>query len=228
MSNPYKSPYQIPYGTGGAGAAAFTSPASISGLVVWLDAADRGSTTNQWDDKSGNSNHYTSASAGNFPTFNSGAAVFNGSSTYLTGPSLASLTAGSVFMRIKTAPGESFTSNSGGFWIGTAPSDDHYTYGDTAYLGWGISQRPNCGVPSSADIWHNLSTEVSAAGAYKVHHAGALLHSSSQTPSWNTAPQIGKSKNNFWFYGDIKAVCIYNKVLSAEERTNLETYLAAL
>ena len=226
MSTPYKSPYQTPYGTGG-GPEPF-SPASITGLEVWLDAADPGETTNQWTDQSGNGNNYTSASASEFPTFSGGVATFNGSSHYLTGPSLASLTAGSVFMRIKTAPGESFLSDSGGFWIGTAGADDHYTYGNTAYLGWGISSRPNCGVPPNPDIWHNLSTEVSAAGAYKVHSGGSQIHSSTQTPSWNTAPQIGKSKGNFFFYGEIRAICIYSKVLTAEERADLEVYLAAL
>lgn len=51
------------------------TPAELTGLVLWLDAADastitlNGSTVSQWDDKSGNSRHATQATAANQPTY---------------------------------------------------------------------------------------------------------------------------------------------------------------
>ena len=60
-------------------------PTDIPSLITWLDASDRGVTTNQWDDKSGLGNHYTSSIAAEFPVFANGYADFNGSK-WLTGP----------------------------------------------------------------------------------------------------------------------------------------------
>ena len=203
-------------------------PTSISGLQVWLDASDRGSTTNRWDDKSGNNNHYTAASAGEFPTFSGGVATFNGTSHHLDGPSLAGLTAGSVFIRIKKPGADPFDSTTGIAHFGTNGANNHYTYGGTIYIGFGINARPVWGTGGDELVWHNLSTEVSAAGAYKGHTHNVLRYSGTHAPSWNSAPTFGKSIGGFYLTADVKALCIYNKVLSTEERSSLETYLDEL
>ena len=77
-------------------------PTNISGLVLWLDAADRGTTTDQWDDKSGQDNHWTSTT-GQFPTFGSEGATFAGSHR-LRSTALATLNPSSaeIFMRLRS------------------------------------------------------------------------------------------------------------------------------
>lgn len=51
------------------------TPAQLSGLALWLDAADagtitlNGSTVSQWNDKSGNGRHASQATAANQPTY---------------------------------------------------------------------------------------------------------------------------------------------------------------
>jgi hypothetical protein len=215
----------------GAGAIGQTfSPASISGLQLWLDANDRGSTTNQWDDKSGNNNHYTAASAAQFPTFSGGIASFDGVQQYVSGPNhLSSLSAGSVFMRVKKDTAGGSGTNTGIAAFGTNGNNDHYIYGTSIYIGWGITNRPNWGVGGDELIWHNLSTEISSGGIYKGHTHNVQRYSAGgNTPSWRTTPSVGKSSGSYYFEGHIKAVVIYNKVLSTQERADLETYLDGL
>lgn len=58
---------------GGSGGTSFT-PTDISGLALWLDAADAATITqaagavSQWDDKSTESNHFTQPTGANQPT----------------------------------------------------------------------------------------------------------------------------------------------------------------
>ena len=65
---------------GGAATPAFT-PASVEGLVLWLDASDESTITDaegavsQWNDKSGEANHATQGSSARMPA--TGAATFN-------------------------------------------------------------------------------------------------------------------------------------------------------
>ena len=62
------------------------SPNTISGLSLWLDAADNstfsfssGSNVSQWRDKSGNSNNFVSSGS---PTYSNNAVVFNGNNIF--------------------------------------------------------------------------------------------------------------------------------------------------
>jgi hypothetical protein len=84
-------------------AASAWTPAKLSGLALWLDAADantitlNGSTVSQWNDKSGNNRHASQATAANQPTYTPSGLngkptlTFDGSSDNLqaTIPSLA-------------------------------------------------------------------------------------------------------------------------------------------
>ena len=132
-------------------------------------------------------------------------------------------------MRLKRNPAQSSSGTDTGIaYFGTNGNNDHYIYGTSIYIGWGITGKPNCGAGGDEDIWHTVSTEVSSGGAYNLYTHNILRHSSSQTPSWQSAPTVGKSRTGYYWYGDIKAVVIYNKVLSTEERTDLQSYLDGL
>lgn len=83
---------------GGSGGASF-APADISGLALWLDAADAATITqssgsvSQWDDKSTELNHATQGTGANQPTTNTrtinGRNVldFDGANDYMSLPS---------------------------------------------------------------------------------------------------------------------------------------------
>ena len=57
------------------GGPALWTPANLSGLVVWLDAADASTITldvskvSQWSDKSGNGNHAVQSTASSRPSY---------------------------------------------------------------------------------------------------------------------------------------------------------------
>ena len=83
-----KLPYDHPYRWDGTlfGGPKLWRPDELgASLALWLDAEDtasitlNGSTVSQWDDKSGNSRHFSQATAANQPTYQ--AAGFNGRPT---------------------------------------------------------------------------------------------------------------------------------------------------
>ena len=73
LENPTSRAFTSPFVS--AGTPPFT-PASISGLALWLDAADTATITqssglvSQWNDKSGNARHATQATGANQPVTN--------------------------------------------------------------------------------------------------------------------------------------------------------------
>lgn len=204
-------------------------PTDISGLAVWLDADDRGSTTNQWDDKSGNSRHFNSPTADNFPTFSGGIATFDGVNDYLNGPSLASLTAGEVFCQIKKAVDPPVTGSKTGMWkFGTDTFQDHYQYTDgNAYLGFGSNTRKNTGNPSqNTAVWHTLGI-ISISGEFTVYtNSTTHFTTASNTVAFSSAPTIGEA--GLFLDAQIKSFVLYNRKLTPSERTDVRDYMAGL
>lgn len=92
-------PYDHPYrwdGTIFGGARLWRPPELGTALALWLDAEDastitlNGSTVSQWSDKSGNSRHFTQATAASQPTYNATvlggkpALTFDGTSDFMS------------------------------------------------------------------------------------------------------------------------------------------------
>ena len=206
-----------------------SDPTEIAGCVLWLDSTDPGAVTDQWQDKSGNSNHYNAAS-GKFPTFDTNGAYFDGSPTkrYLTGPSLAALTEGEIFMYLKNDHPGASDNNSGIAKFGTNASNDHYPYGSTIYLGFGITTRPSVGSGGDEQIYHCLNTSITAGGTYTVNTHRVQRYTAAATKSFNSTPTIGKGIGEYYYWGWMKSVIIYNRKLTTQERTLLNDYLDTL
>lgn len=205
-------------------------PTDITGCILWLDAADRGSTTDQWDDKSGEGNHFTSAS-GQFPTFTAGEAIFNGTTEFLTGPDFCSvLTESEVFLRVKTDSANPGLTTSGLWEFGNNANPAHYTYLSRIFESWGNTNRSmDTNPPLSIDSYRTVNIWT-AANDWSYQHDGSTIYSTgTNTVGWITDPRIGKAKN-FANYldGNIQSIAQYDHKLNSLEREQLETYMASL
>lgn len=204
------------------GSGAF-SPTDIGSLVLWLDASDRGTTANQWDDKSGNSNHCTSAS-GNFPTFSAGVATFDGTD-FLTGVDYSALSEGEIFYRVKSK----VSTNTGLHSFGTSSNRGHYPFSDgNIYDQFGSTTRKSCGSPlATMTAFHTLNIW-SAPSDWSLNQNGSeVFATASNTVAFKSAPRIGNSVNDY-LNDDIKAVCLFGAKLSADDRASMNTYMDSL
>ena len=217
---------RLPIGIGATIGQRLFSPTDLSGLNVWLDSANPGVTSDQWDDISGNNNHYTSGS-GQFPTFSAAGAYFDGATKYLTGPSLAGLTDGEIFIVLKNVQTGSFGTDSGIAHFGTHGGNNHYAYDTTMYLGFGITTRPAIGTIVTPTINHILNTHI-ASGTYTVRTHDVERYAGAATAGWNSAPTLGQSASGYYYYGWIKALLIFSRKLESAERIDMHTYLGNL
>lgn len=214
---------------------AITLPTQISDLELWLDASDRGVTTNQWDDKSGQGNHFTSPTAGNFPSFAGGIATFNGSSTYLTGPSgmMTGAGAGEIFLLQKRYADNSETgANTGWLSFGTHTDafQDHFTYNATIYSGFGSTVRKTIGdPPANIAAWHVANMYSAPSDFYAAIDNDQIYGTSSNTVAWDAVSTIGASWSaGIFFQGDIKCVLVFRRKLTGFERQQVLAYLGTL
>jgi len=216
-----------------ASAAPFV-PTDIANCILWLDASNRGVTTNTWDDLSGTGNHFTSSSAAKFPTFSGGAATFDGTDDEVGGPvGMISSAAGEIFLRMKRYADNGDTGNNTGWMAwGTDSNQDHFTYGSTIYTHFGSTARKTVGNPSWDTSTFSTINIWSAASDWAFNRNGTLEYSTaSNTVSWLLSPStfhIGWSFSTYYFQGDIKSVVLFNRKLSASERTDMETYMSTI
>lgn len=200
-------------------------PRSIASLELWLDASDRGTTTDQWDDKSGNGNHFTSAS-GEFPTFTAGEAIFS-TGDFLTGPTFAALTEGEVFLRVQNDV-QSGGAQGTPLDFDLVSAIDHYAYsGNVIYNGFGSTGRKNCGVTTQVLTTYHTLNIFSAASDWEMLIDGVSEFSTvSNTVSFSATPWLGKS--SYAWDGRIKAVAFFNAKLSATDRASMLAYMNSL
>lgn len=210
-----------------------------SGLVLWLDAANRGSVTNRWDDRSGNNRHFSSASAGEFPTFANGIASFDGlevvgQADHLSGPSFTFLnsTGAECFMRLRK-PNTTEPTGTSGLWLfGTSGSACHHPFSTTLYNGFGSTARKTLGSPVlSITSWRTLGV-ITVPGEFTAYlDSTQQFTTASNTVGFSATPWLGRSAGGnpfILFNGEIKSFVIYNRKLSSGERTTMRAYMAAL
>ena len=210
-------------------------PTDIASLIIWLDASDRGSTTDQWDDKSGLGNHFT-ATSGQFPTFSGGEAIFDGVTSRVYGPNLSALTAGEVFLRVAVDVDPSASVETSGLWgFGSnliGGQSDHYPYtSGIIYSGWGRDSRVTVGDPTPALTSYRTVNIWTASGDWNYNLDGTSLYSTAtNTVGFRTSTVLGYSTSDAGQYldGNIKAMCVFNAKLSAGDRSDMEAYMAAL
>jgi hypothetical protein len=213
-----------------------------SGLVLHLDASDTngdgniagepvtGATIGSWVDKSGTNHHGT---VGGNPrlirnVLNGRPVIrFDGSDEY-TLPAFTGVTAGEIFIVVKPTKYPPEVPALTGFWdFGTAGAQTHYSWVDnTVYDAWGTDTR-NDGINPTMplDQW-NVYSVSSVPGSWNSWLNGVLQRSrAGNTVAFPPTPAIGRSFPGVTLVGDIAEVVMYNRGLSALERSQVQDYL---
>ncbi len=213
------------------------APDGLAGLKLWLRADQgvltSGSSVTNWQDQSGNGYHVTQSVAGQQPELAS--AVINGlpvvrftagSSQYLSHASLAGGSTVTFFLVERNLVGST----------GAAP----FSFGASGGKMQGIVFQNNGGMQpvmanrgaypytsTSARIW--CSTDDGAASSYDHLTMNGLpaVGGDWGAGSWVAPFAVGRRNlGPVYTSGDIAEIVIYNRVLSATERRQVERYLA--
>ena len=217
--------YNAPAGGGGG--------LPLTGLQLWLDADDASTFTyvtgrvSEWRDKSGNNRHATLAASGPFhdgvingrpavrfaPTVTAGLSVTGFASGY---------TAAELFAVIDIT-----TENNGAYFygFGTATDSSHYPAGGTIYETWGTTARQTVGNPVTDLLNPHVYNLQTAAGYYAANiNSEALFSTASNTVGFRATPYEIPQHVNVPD-GLLGEFVMYNRVLSAGDRTQAMTYL---
>lgn len=228
------------------------SPSDITGLELWLDAQDAGTITvtgsgvSSWTDKSGNSNDVGQATDADRPT----QSTVNGKNGITFAASdLLELASASVTgldgpdITVYVVYSKEFTETDN--WPGMVSRSN------TAWTsGWRIAASSAAGTTIRASVGayttnfvDDLGSPASGGDAWKVCHmefenTAPLLEMflNNTTQGTDTTGSIvttgldlvvgnGDNTGSYAFVGDIGEVIVYNKILTAEEKTTLHSYL---
>jgi hypothetical protein len=209
-------------------------PTDIADLEFWLDASDRGVTANQWDDKSGNGNHFV-LSQGTFPTFSNGIADFSSDALqslkhdYGADPGWS---AAEIFVVLKRDAAASSGGADTGNFIGMAGGTDHYLYGGQAYQTFCSNSRKSCGIPSATVTDFHVVNLQSAASHFEFQTDRTTDYSTTSS-SVNTAFSsntftVGASHPTagaYYFRGEIKQMILFTRRLTPPEREAVYDWL---
>ena len=232
---------------GGGGSTTFTDPSSLTGLAVWLDASYGAGITlvsgavSQWNDRSGNGVHFAQSTAGQRPTVASAAIngknaiLFDGSNDFLVNSS-ANFAARTLFVVGKysdSAPNQyaglltcrvSAGATKGGasdtnIVLGTAGTSNK-----VAGSGSASAARVN-GVAADLTTYND-----EASGGINVGTAAfCLVHTDTSALSgakvFTLGADINQAVGTRQLDGYVAEVVVYNRVLSAAEIVQVETYL---
>lgn len=225
----------------GGGAAAF-SPASISGLQLWLDASqitglNDGDAVATWSDLSGNANNATQGTASARPTYQTGeingqpVVQFDGVDDYLSIPSINANTSGTVFIVGKkvTAGGDFWGLQN--FTSATGPSVPFYYNGDgNLYLqrGGAGNYVGRSGQNTALQSPFLYSGKIDGASLeQRLNRAGLSVTISATVACSNDFDAIGGRQNGFWGNQMIAEALFYDTALAAADIAKVETYLSA-
>ncbi len=214
-------------------------PTQISGCQLWLDAADRntlilsGSNVTQWRDKSGSGNN---ATGGVSPTFSNNTIVFNGTTQFLTLPSITSFPSneswfvvfqftGSGTNRGWNLLGSSAVTGGRGMQVYRVTTD--YNFGADK---WGLGTIAFTPILQNTTYLGEFTySNGPTNGVFNVYLNGSITSLSPQTTSFSgtgsTNLGVGSGGAFFW-QGSISEVVSYNSSVSLVQRQNVEGYLA--
>lgn len=211
------------------------NPTSITGCQLWLRGSDLGavdSAISSWPDQSGNSRNATQGTGANQPVVKIGSngkkvAQFDGLNDSLSLPNfMTGFTSGMLIavVRVNVDPPPADGTRGDVFDTGV---NGHYAYsGGGLYPAWGSSAQKNAGAHPLLNQYRVYEI-ISAAGDYRVYLDGVLQFSTgTNTVSFGSAPQIGRSFDTFWLFGQIAEIIVYNSVLTDAQRQQVEGYLA--
>jgi len=224
-------------------------PSSVSGLQVWLDGNDPAGTGTKpainssvttWKDKSGNNRDGTGVSN---PTFTSNGISFNGTSQYFTLPNDSIPKNGSytitvvVNIKDRTTP----NNNQVGILSTGVNSTQNGSMGLRANNRLDIENYwyQNNQINMNRMDQNNLYLKQGYNFMYTVKYNSSNNTRNSYFNSWTCPKQdnpgtfnvqnnnctIGKTEDNFWMYGTIQEVLVFNTAISDTDRQNIDAYL---
>lgn len=215
------------------------SPASVPGAYVFshadAGAAVTGSGVSRWDDLTGNGRHWTQGTdASRPPLVTSGfggrnAIKFDGVADFLTGASLAALTAGEVFLAVQAAADPGVAGKTGLWRMGVnAGSDAHYPFTDgVIYDDWGSSARKTTVNPTPSLASPRIYNVISTATEWTSNLDGAqIFTTATNTITFHATPWLGKGPAVF-LDGWVRAIAIYSSKLSASDRASVLAWFKA-
>ncbi len=238
----------------GAGAAAGSSftPTDLANLALWLDADDASSFTyssgvvvSQWNDKSGNSRHFTQGTVGSQPSRSGtqngrSTVVFDGTDDFLGRTSFMSGTVATMFAVVKVDADPPATSAKTGNWYfsdatgAAGASSFPWTNGsidDCFGLGSAGGNRKDVGNPSTSLAQFNVyGVTVSQSVQWTAHLNGTQLFTTSTSTlvGWSASDHtIGKNPIPRYLDGEIAEFIIYTSALGTTDRQSVEAYLKA-
>jgi len=197
-----------------------------------------------WVDSSGNGNTATQGLGDNRPTWHVG--VVNGQpavrfvasqNDYLNIPNVMSgFTAAEVFVVLKNTHDPNPTGGYTGIWNFSpstiSPSHYPWTTG-TIFDGFGTTARKTVGDPSISLAQWRLYNVSSQAGEWVARlNTSTLFSTATNTTGFPTTPKLGASilgvdnpAGSVYYSGDMAEVIVFDEVLTAGRRSEVETYL---
>jgi hypothetical protein len=215
------------------------SPISLSGLVGWWDASDLATITDagagavsQWTDKSGNVRTFTQASAGSRPitgtrTVNGMNALdFNGTTHNLQSPSFVQAQPVSIFV---VAAFDGPTDGTQRTIVGCLPSSATYVLQKLAANTWEMYAGNGVGGGAVTAGTHKITELINGASSV-LRIDGAQVGSgnagtTAQSPTTPLVVGYFKTGTTGSFDGPLCEVVYFNRVLTAPEIAQMETYL---
>jgi hypothetical protein len=215
-----------------------SSPTDIAGCVVWLAAdreayadgdpvtnADNGGSGVDWTSLGGPTATYkTSITPTGKPVFR-----FSTANNALYGPDLSAMTAASVFVVVKIVNDPPDSAAHAGLWLLTTDTNaTYFPYIDsTIYDACFTSARKTTVDPTpSLSSAFRVYEVLSGSGDWRSYLDGVnLFTTGTNTVACYTIPALGYTSGVNYLQGDIAAFLIYDSVLSAGNRADVETYL---
>jgi len=211
------------------------NPKSISGLKLWLDAANastftlNGTGVSQWSDGSGSGNHFVQATSNNQPsrtnTQNGKSVVtFDGSNDRLATASAISLGTGGYTVFIVGYHGGAFqVMLEGGSLNPYISSNSDNTAGFTHYDG--VSAVSSASGSYLLNTWFVLEYAISQSSRL-ISVNGTQVASGSGTSRTASIQYLGSTSAGFYWGGRFAEVLIYQSVLTSQ-RSTVRKYLGS-
>ena len=214
-----------------SGAPSGFTPTGISSCMLWLDAADAttvtlsGSNVTQWNDKSGNLNHFTTL-AGTSPTYSSNEVAFPSGGVMRSSASIAlTLNTYAVIVFKLMKPSDfsyvlSFTSISPGGYTG------HYSIRANNGILCGTAASPGDGADfGNANYFVNGTFNPSFGGS-TYSNTPVAVAAKNMNLTGTTTVELSAAIGRY-FVGSMYEVMLFSSPLTTTQRQQLEGYLAA-
>jgi hypothetical protein len=208
------------------------SPGAISSIWAYFEAdsyslSDGANVTSNWRDKSGNGRHGVITGTPTFETneLNGQPIIRFGadSNDYLTLPSMAALTAGTIIEVLKVTN----VTTDGGNRLGSASDASHYPYfNGTIYDGFGTTARKNDinAAITLLNNWHVLRIHSATNDWGMFQNGSAAFTTATNTVGFASVPLIGSNGTQFMKF-DLAGLYLFSTKINSGEITDMGGYI---